>query len=42
MIADVISYLFEAFLVTVMIPFYPLKKNAMLKRKKKEPRLESW
>lgn len=36
MIADVISDLFEAFFMTVMIPFYPLKKNVTLKREKKK------
>lgn len=36
MTADVISDLFEAFFVTVMISFYPLKKNVMLKRRKKK------
>lgn len=35
MIADVISDLFEAFFMTVIIPSYPLKKNVMLKREKK-------
>lgn len=39
MTADVISDLFEAFIVTVMISFYPLKKNIMLKRKKIEKNL---
>ncbi len=41
MIADVISDLFEAFFMTVMIPLYPLKKNVMLKREKKK-HSESW
>lgn len=36
MIADVILDLFEAFFMTVMIPFYPLKKNVTLKREKKK------
>jgi len=36
MTADVISDLFEAFFVTVMISFYPLKKTIMLKGKRKK------
>lgn len=34
MIADGFSDLFEAYFMTVMIPFYPLKKNIMLNREK--------
>lgn len=34
MTADVISDLFEAFFVTVMISFYPLKKKRNVKKTK--------
>ncbi len=34
MIADVISDLFEAFFMTVMIPFYPSRKRNVEEREK--------